>query len=599
MRTDSLSLKNLFVFEKRWVVPLYQRPYVWKKDEQWEPLWDDIRGIAERLAARQPARAHFLGAVVLEQLPTGASQIDARLVIDGQQRLTTLQLAIAALRDLCREAGDDESVKWLLKISENDEVQDPESEERFKVWPTNVDRPAYRVVADPRSAETPAQKLRAARAFGPSLIADAYAFFYEQFREWASAEGDAAQRRRALRDAVRDSLYLVVIDLEKDDEAQIIFETLNARGTPLLPIDLVKNHLFHAAAQTGIDLDRLYERNWRELDAQSGFWRANVRQGRLNRPRIDVFLQHYLTMKGGDEVPATHLFTVFKEQAESETRPAEEQLRALVHHARVFADFSAAPDGSRKHSFFKRLAVLDTTTVFPFLLDLYARQAEVEKTAELDAILADLESYLVRRLVCQLTGKRYNQIFLALMNAVRESADDAAPATRDFLRAETSETSRWPDDDEFRRAWLSIPVYKSITQPRLRMLLEALEAAMQSDLTDGIVVPHRSLSIEHLMPQSWQAHWKLPTGIDETQAMTRREALIHSLGNLTLLKQRLNAIQSNRPWIEKRELIKENCALALNRQIQDVEHWDEEAIELRSLSLFEKALRIWPRPVAP
>jgi hypothetical protein len=331
------------------------------------------------------------------------------------------------------------------------------------------------------------------------------------------------------------------------------------------------------------------------LDEKSGFWRANVRQGRLNRPRIDVFLQHYLTMKGGDEVPATHLFTVFKEQAESESRSAEEQLSALIHHARVFAGFSTAPGDSRKRGFFKRLAVLDTTTVFPVLLDLYARQAEAEKPDELDAILGDLESYLVRRMICRLTAKRYNQIFLSLMNAVRESIDAPANAARAFLLGETSETSNWPSDDDFRTAWLALPAYKSITQPRLRMLLEALEAATRSDLSEDIVL-RGSLSVEHLMPQSWLENWPLPAGIDEAHATSRREALIHTFGNLTLLTQKLNTIQSNRPWVEKRALIREHGALALNRQLQDIEHWDEEAIELRSLALLEKALRMWPRP---
>lgn len=594
MKTDSLSLKNLFVLEKRWVVPLYQRPYVWKQEEQWEPLWDDVRGIAERIVAGQPARAHFLGAVVLEQLSVGTGQVDARLVIDGQQRLTTLQLAIAALRDLCHEAGDDESVRWLLKISANDELRDPESDERFKVWPTNVDRPAFRIAADPRSTDDPSRKAQAARASGASRIADAYEFFAKEFAAWIAAEGEAEPRRRALRDVLRDWLYLVVIDLEKDDEAQIIFETLNARGTPLLPMDLVKNHLFHAAAANGADLDRLYEKQWRELDAQNDFWRAEVRQGRLNRPRIDVFLQHYLTMKTSDEVPATHLFTVFKEHSETDTSSAEEKIRALIHHARVFAAFSTAPEGTRKQSFFKRLAVLDTTTVFPFLLDLYARDDGADEAAR-DAILADLESYLIRRLVCQLTTKRYNQLFLALMNAVRGS-DSAARAARAFLLAETSETSRWPDDEEFRKAWLSVPLYKAVTRPRLRMLLEVLEAATRTAKREDIVLRER-LTVEHVMPQHWQEHWPLPAGLPADTASARRNALVHCIGNLTLLTKSLNPSVSNGPWTSKRAAIQTHSALALNSHFHQLEQWDEEAIEMRSLALFERARQVWPRPL--
>lgn len=599
MKTDSLSLKNLFLFERRWVVPLYQRPYVWNREEQWEPLWDDVRGIAERMLSGESARPHFLGAVVLEPLDLGSGHIGARLVIDGQQRLTTLQLAVAALRDLCREAGDEESVKWLLKISENDETTNPESDERFKVWPTNVDRAAFRVVADPRSESPPGERARAAvaAAGGPSRIAEAYTFFAETFRDWAHSEGEAVSRYRALRDTLRDRLYVVVIDLEKDDEAQIIFETLNARGTPLLPMDLVKNHLFHAAASRGVDLDRLYEKEWRVLDARSDFWRTEVRQGRLKRPRIDVFLQHYLTMASGDDVPATHLFTVFKEQAVGDTRSAEEQIRALIHHAGVFAGFADTPEGSRRRTFFTRLDVLDTSTVFPFLLGLYARRTAGDDLEALDAILVDLESCLIRRMICQLTTKNYNKIFLALLNAVRDDASDPVEATRRFLMGESTDTTRWPTDEEFRKGWLGLSAYKAITRPRLRMLLEAIEAQTRRDLSEAVVL-RGTLSVEHLMPQTWQPNWPLPVGVDGPNATGRRESLIHSFGNLTLLTQKLNTIVSNGPWPAKRGEIVKQSALALNRHFHDVEHWDEEAIEIRSLAMFEKALRIWPRPAA-
>ena len=601
MKADSINLHEFFHHERRHLVPLYQRPYVWKKDEQWEPLWEDIRQLAERTLAGQKLRPHFLGAIVLDQMNTPTRDIAARLVIDGQQRLTTLQLLLAAFRDLCGELGDEDLQRRLDRLTRNEDVRNPADDQRFKVWPTNLDRGPFRAVLDPAGKK--AEKLRRAReeATGSALIADAYAYFAGEIQSWLAEDGEAAVPRRAetLLEVLRQRLNLVVIDLGDDDEAQVIFETLNARGTPLLPADLVKNFLFHAAEFENAALDALYEKYWRPFDEGADYWRKLVKQGRFYRPQIDLFLQHYLTLLTRDEVAAGHLFSEFKEfAADRKSLKAEDHLRSLQEHARVFRKFSEAPLETSRGRFFHRLTVMDTTTVLPFLLGLFRRYDADGRDAELDGILADIESFLVRRMVCQLTTKNYNQLFVDMLGVLDDAADRPADGVRTFLLGQTAESRRWPTDAEFESAWQSLPAYKALSRPRLRMLLEALEAAARSERSEDIVLRGR-LTVEHLLPQSWEVTWPLPDGADPEKGRARREALVHRFGNLTLLTKKLNPSVSNGAWQSKRNGILEHSALALNRWFQKAADWDEQAIEKRTEALGRVALEIWARPAAP
>lgn len=602
MDADSFNLKTLFGFERRHVVPLYQRPYVWEREGQWEPLWEDVRSLADRAFAREHLRPHFLGAIVIDQLKIPARCLDARLVIDGQQRLTTLQLLLAAFRDICEGLGLDKSRDKLMRLTQNDDAEGPEDDQRFKVWPTNADRAPFREVMGLAPGEAPDEKVRRAKAkgSGSQRIADAYAFFHLAIAEWTHAEGieRVGERVEALLEAVREWLCLVVIDLADEDDAQVIFETLNARGTPLLPADLVKNFLLHRAEAEGRALDALYEKHWKPFDSGADYWRKPVKQGRFFRPQVDLFLQHYLTLATRDEVPAAHLFAAFKDFAERRRDlTVEGHLVALSTHARIFRSFGEAPPDTRKRLFFQRLAILETTTVLPLLLGLYQRFGETEGDSALDPVLADLESFLVRRLVCRLTAKNYNRLFLDLLGRIDEMDVPPAEATRAYLLALEGESSRWPSDDEFLAAWMELPAYKALSRPRLRMLLEALEAQLHTEKSEDIVLRGR-LTVEHLLPQSWESYWPLPEGADPALAKARREALLHRFGNLTLVTKSLNPSLSNDPWRGKCTEIRDHSFLALNRRVVAEESWDEEAIERRTAELFESARRVWIHPSA-
>jgi hypothetical protein len=600
MKADSITVQDFFHTERRHVVPLYQRPYVWKHDDQWEPLWDDLRQLAERTLDARATRPHFLGAIVLDQIKTAIKDIPVRLVIDGQQRLTTLQLMMGALREICAALSEHDLRRRLDRLTRNDDAG-PASDQRFKMWPTNVDRPAFIELMDSSRERDAGERVEAARALSPGngLLVEAYAYFRATFEAWLLDCGKDAAARRAstLIDVLRHGLNLVVIDLGDDDEAQVIFETLNARGTPLLPADLIKNHLFHAAEAERAPLDALYEKYWKRFDEGAGYWRKLVKQGRFYRPQIDLFLQHYLTLNTRDEVSATHLFSEFREfTAKKPERKAEEHLNEIQSHALTYQGLNEAPRETRRGLFSHRLAVMETSTLVPFLLGLFQRYGMRAHDADMDGILIDLESFLVRRMVCRLTTKDYNHLFLELLGILdrTEMVGATAAEVRRFLLAQTAESRLWPDDRAFDSAWRELPAYRALNRARLRMILEAIEARYRTELSEPIVL-RGTLTVEHLLPQTWQATWPLPAGVDPKQATDRRETLLHRFGNLTLLTKKLNPLISNGDWATKHPKIMEHSALALNRRLRGEATWDEAAIERRTDELLAIARKEWPR----
>jgi hypothetical protein len=597
MKADSLTVRQLFAQDRRYLVPLFQRPYVWEQEDQWQPLWDDLIKVADRRTDGRVSKPHFLGAVVFDQLRTTVSSFDARQIIDGQQRLTTLQVLLAALRDLARYLGSSDLERAFEKLIRNDDPLNKDPDAVFKVWPTNVDRQQFREVITASSREAVESLSNGSQdGHAGTRLAQAYLFFYRMTLEWlgnGSLE-ERLDRLKVLLLTLHESFQLVVIDLDESDNAQVIFESLNARGTPLLPADLVKNHLFHVAEDRGQDIENLYEVYWKPFDVERRFWRVEIRQGRLKRPRLDIFLQHYLTLKTGEEVLTDHLYSTFKESA-GKSPDAAAELRALRDYSLIYRSFYEQDPESREGIFFARLDILETTTVVPILLTLFNADQEVSG-AEVRRILVDIESFLVRRMVCQLTSKSYSRLFLDLLSALRRDGF-SSEAARSFLAQQESESTRWPSDAEFQDAWLNLPAYRILQRRRLRMLLEALELNLHTDKTERMRFS-KKLTIEHLLPQSWSTHWPLPGEADEKEERNRRNALVHTLGNLTLLTKSLNPAVSNGSWPKKRTDILKHSALNLNRSLSEFDDWAEEDIVRRGKALFKVAKRIWPRPAS-
>jgi len=598
------SLKEIFDAQCRYMVPLYQRPYVWTEQDQWEPLWEDISALADRYYRADPFRPHFMGAVVLEQLNTATGTLDLRQIIDGQQRLTTLQIVIEAACDVCESFGSVavNHARDLRRLTRND-PRDGNPDEVFKVWPTNVDRDHFRLVMSAGSPDDVRQYYDSKSNGNVGYaIANGYLFFYKKITEWlANADTDNLKNKLdALQNALYRGLLVVVIDLDEKDDAQMIFETLNARGTPLLASDLVKNYLLHKAEDYGHDLDKLYSEHWQLFDT-STFWREKVQTGRMLRPQIEVFLQHYITLLTRDEVLVTNLFNNFRQYVKKhpEIDPATYMV-GLHCYGKLYQQFYTYSLETREGLFFRRIQALETTTVYPLLLIVFDKLGKPEHDKQRRAILTDLESFLVRRMVCELGTKNYNNLFL---DAVKQFADHdpvhLGSGIREFLRSQTIDISRWPDDNEFMEAWQKIEAYKRFKpQTRLRMILEALELQRRaSDKTEDLALPKKKLSIEHIMPRGWTAtNWPLPDDTEESKEV--RERLLHTLGNLTLVTGSLNSSLSNDPWVKKVVTLKKYSVLLLNADLQNESEWNETAIQKRNKELFKLAKNVWPYPPA-
>ena len=257
MNAIAVSLLALFETKMQLEVPLFQRQYIWQREKHWEPLWEDIaRKFTDYLDGRKDAPVHFLGAMVLDLKQTPATHVGKRQVIDGQQRLTTFQIFLSAFRDFCNEHGCEDMAKECASFTLNKGLMADPEVDKFKVWPTQLDRAQFVDVVGAGSRvellkRHPLRKRPYARNFEPRpRMIEAYFFFYEQLEEFflgtktqPPLAGDAslAQRVDECFQALKSALQVVEIDLGAGDDAQVIFETLNARGEPLLPADLLRN----------------------------------------------------------------------------------------------------------------------------------------------------------------------------------------------------------------------------------------------------------------------------------------------------------------------------------------------------------------------
>lgn len=651
MRSNTFTISDLFSSNRRYIVPLFQRPYVWDRDRQWKPLWEDIidktNQILDRTRDSRYTRSHFMGAVVINQLPTFGRQVPAMEVIDGQQRITTLQILFVALRDFAKKTAANDITFTLTQLTENNMLREQEVE-RYKVWPTTTDRKLFEDVfkaGSPEALESiyPLVRIKYSKRFHPRpKLVEAYMYFYKAISDYTQVvepEGEPEQpeleeveeliapeltavhttlgdgdqkltvdteRLYAIMQVLTKHLELVVIELEDRDDPQVIFETLNARGEPLLPSDLIRNFVFLRAAQDSERVAALYNTYWQSLDqpdpVYGSIWKQETRQGRLVRPLIDLFFFHYLTYRTGREMLLGHVFQEYRTWWKEASPAVEDELAAIQRLSEVFKSFFVTRAPGRLGVFARRLRQLDTSTFYPLLLLLGDSERHIDPQ-ERDGILTDLESYLIRRLVCGLTNKAYNRTMLSILNLLRTTPIVKRATVQRFLLDLQGDTVRWPTDEEFERAWMTLPAYKVLGPGRTLMFLEALDLQLTTKLQEQV---HLSgpLNIEHVMPQhGTEADWPLPGDpADEEhrkRAHEQREQIMHTFGNLTLLSQALNITVSNGPFAQKCPAITANSSLRLNAYFQhflDGKPWTEDAIEERGRELFQVARLVWPRP---
>lgn len=654
-----LSIADLFQQREQYLIPLFQRGYVWTLTHQIQPLWEDIvdridalqehRDNAQKVGGAEklkPLRKHFLGAIVVGSPVDYDTQVIAtREVIDGQQRITTLQIMLLAMRDIIAGDADAALLDDIGLLTYNKGTYRSKSD-HLKVWPTNVGRDVLQALMDAGSMKEVCRKFPVK---GPNrqkierpLMVQAYLFFAALLECYARGkrfddpmpgvefEDDHTIARAVIRSIEKDNdvrvpynelptdlsrfklplnafqtaFQIMRLQLGAEDDPQIIFETLNARGAPLQPSDLIRNFVFLRASRNRENVAELYEKHWREFDEKlepgasakgAKFWKAEERQGRLKTSRLDLLVYHYVGLRKREALKVAHVFEEFKSWWESEERETDAELQRLSKLASHFETCIAPDQKTRFGLFCRRMQLLDTSTQTPLLFHLLEHHAPDEN--EFTAILVDLESYFVRRFVCGLTTKSYNRIFLdrLLKEMVSEGKADAAALRAKLLSLE-GDSQRWPDDASFKASWLHRQLYEGRSTRKVRAVLEGLEFSLRTSKQE-FMPELDTLSVEHVLPQGWPKRW--PLAEDTAEHRAKRERLLHSIGNLTLVTPGFNSSLSNEPFKVKRPELAANSSLMLNayfQQFDDGFDWNEDAIVARAETLWKNALRVWPHP---
>lgn len=457
----------------------------------------------------------------------------------------------------------------------------------------------------------------------PGQIHGAHAFFRSEARRWVLGipdddgvlpPGTPETRAAQLTETLAGRLVVVAIDLTGDDDAQLIFETLNDRGTPLLKADLIKNWVFRHGQKIGADVDKWSRTLWEDFDTE--WWREEITQGRLSRSRVDIFLHYWLTMRLRDEVKAELVFRAFVDYA----TPAMEspataeaflsELRADADTYRGFGELDEqTPAGRFRARIIETMELAATTPVFLWAIS----PNHALPSDQIEVGLAALESWVVRRTLLQMTSKDLNKLVVAMLRALKDvDPSTAGDEIRAFLSQQTAHTREWPSDDRFIAEVGTKRLYGYIKQNRIAVVLRAVEEFKRAeDSRYGDVPLPTTMSIEHVMPQKWREHWRpeMPLTPDQEQI---RDRIVHTLGNLTLVPQSLNSSLSNRPWTDaeasglsrggqpgrgKWSILSEFNLQVLNKEIlESADAWTEEKISNRAEDLAKVIALIWPGP---
>ncbi|WP_132299768.1 DUF262 domain-containing protein [Kribbella sp. VKM Ac-2568] len=586
---------------QRLLVPLFQRPYVWTRENQWTMLWDDIRRHANLRHSGMRSSPHFLGAVVLQNQSASVGNLPYWTIIDGQQRLTTMQLLLDAAHQALTLVGSETLARQVEDLIRNPEHFCRTAEDRFKVWPTNRDRAAFN---DVMAATLPVDYSRLSHQ--DSRMTQAHQFFSDEMTDWLSGESSES-RAEALTQVLLNGLQLVVIQLEADEDSQEIFETLNARGTPLTAADLIKNFVFQRLDLPANESEAAYEKYWKLFE--TAFWEKEVGAGRNAMARSSLFLNQWLIAQTAEPIGVREVFSRFKYFTTHDSNAPMGDLLPTIHRAALnyqsWTEAARIKDGvlDRLTLFVYRIGALDSEATKPLLIWLRDPALETVAPAVEERFLTHLESWLVRRSLLRLSTQSYSDLIALLLHELKDRPrQEAAIVTERILREQTSGNLYWPADEEVQPWLATAPIYRRLRRGRLRMVLEAIEDHFRGYDSDrpsyaGQRIARDHHAIEHILPQHWQTHWP----VEDLAARLRRDNHVHVLGNLTLLTRGLNSKVSNGPWLGENGKIAhlaQHDVMLMNNNVRTsgADGWDEQKIDTRTTEMARAILEIWPTP---
>lgn len=558
MDVRETTLQELFGGPKQYLVPLYQRPYAWESRQR-RRLWADVSDLA---ATRRtdPGATHFTGSLVFSTgtiVPSGMEF----LVVDGQQRLTTLSILLCAMRDTFRQRRPESPA--LAESIHEQYVADrfKPGDARLKLLPTQADRDAYRRVVD-GGVGAPDEPGSSA-----SGVRDAYTFFRREL--------DRVHDLELLRDAVLGGLVFVSITAKDEDNVYRIFESLNNTGMRLTQGDLVRNDLFMRLGHRG---ESAYSSWWLPMqrrlsvnDLELLFWLDAVAEEPLLK-QADIYSaqRSRLAAMDDDEILAEiERFSRLSEQLELIRDPSREPDPAVRKHLRHLAEWSS-------------------TTTVPLTLRLLSRRAAGTSTsAEVAGALATLEAYLVRRTLVGRPGQGLNRIILQACGEL-----DDRPVDQVLLDYFSTGRKHFATDEQIRVAIRTQPFYLRGLRSQQKLILKWV----QEELNPNEPVDVEQATIEHVLPQTLTPDWRaaLEADRDDEPVEVVHERLVHSLGNLTLTGY--NATLGNRPFAAKQADYRQSSFTALNRLVLDASVWGRTQILARSEWFADRITRQWVGP---
>lgn len=551
MQASPARIIEYFNGEKQNLIPLFQRPYTWE-EKQWQVLWDDLL-LQHDLGNKA---AHFMGAVVsipAHSVPVGVSK---HLIIDGQQRLTTIAILLCALRD---SLGSNESQR-IQEVYLINRFREPE--DTLKLLPTQADRDAYRdLIFDKKLADD------------ESRVVNAYRFFLNKLKAESEDEDQSIPASEIL-STLENNLQVVMINLGDGDDPYLIFESLNFKGQPLTQADLVRNFIlmkFRHSVGFGGEQERIYQNYWHPLEKQLD-------------ENLTEFLRHF-AMKAGENIKQGGIYAATKTRLKNFDTP--EQIEAEVLEMKCFGEIYASflePSLEPSPSIRQRLShlkELDVKTSYPLLLRLFnARKNDELSEVELEKCLCLIESLFVRRAVCSILTNPLNKMFLQWCKNFPDR-DHLSWLSRAIIQG--IRTSRFPDDEEFAHFFKYGVQYKrASTDFVLRRLEQSHNHKEPGDLS--------SATIEHVMPQTLSEPWVAFLGQEAEQIHKKWK---DTFGNLTL--SGYNSEMGNQGFEVKKAILK-NSHFEMNQWIVKQETWGAEQIEARAAALFVIARELWPAP---
>ena len=603
-----------FPQRKQFVIPSYQRNYVWTREGQWEPLWDDLMALTRHVPVEGPgAKPHFLGAIITKQIGSRGGFLDRWWVVDGQQRLTTLQLLIAATRSALQENGLAQCASIFTDTLVNVTAVVQESADKYKITHKSSDYAGFSKIVDAAIGDSDAPE-------GDALpLHNCYRYFRNSVAKWVARVPEDARHERAnaLTKAILFGLQVVDIQLDGHENSHAIFEALNARGEPLTEWEKTKNYILSlAVGDDDPDGDRTYADHLEPYDTD-GYWTQRISAPRFSGKRIGLFLFFFAQIElprrrqeasGQSDMPTLprdRLYREFRYVGEHVYRKSDEELQGLLARLGRYATIYRRID-QRDGEFseyaqlvMQRRATLNLASLIPVFMVLVDR---LGYGADLDQALRIIDSFLMRRVAIKANYSGFDDVAFGYVQAVRDAPADGVCATLIEELEKSTWTNRWPTDDEIVVRLREADMYYGISSARKQLLLRGVARRMHEENPNlAMDFTLRPLTVEHVAPQNWERHWKDDLNFDDSdQDRQRLNGLVHRIGNLTLVNRALNPRLGDRAWSFKAGLLRGD-GLEMNRRlVEDMEGgvWNEREINRRSQLLANYVNEIWPHAAA-